>query len=341
MSDEVVDPSAQPDPAAAPTVPATMLELARDGLPARSGTAKRVLIIGGGMAGLVAAYELRRAGHDPLVLEAQGRVGGRVYTLRAPFAPGLYAEAGAMRIPRSHSLTLEYCSKFDLPMRPFVMGNPRGLVHIGGQRMTAAEANEHPESLPFELAQSEHGRSADSLWSDAIAELRAMVESEGEGAWPQIVRDYDQYSLYEFLRYKGFSEGAIEYYAVMNFVESDLHNSFVEVLREELSGAYVDMQTIAGGMDALPNALYRAMPEVVRFGTEVRAMQQDDRGVTVHCRVGPDAVTFTGDYAICTVPFSVLRPIEHRFSHEKERAIRQLNYHASTKILMQSSAARP
>ena len=335
MSDAYVDPPVQPDPADAPTVPVDVLDIARNGLGARPGPAKRVLIIGGGMAGLVAAYELRRQGHDPLVLEAQGRVGGRIYTLRAPFAPGLYAEAGAMRIPRSHSLTLEYCRKFELPLRPFVMGNPRGLVHIGGQRMTAAEANEHPESLPFKLAPSEHGRSADSLWSDAIADLRALVENDGEAAWPEIVRQYDEYSLYEFLRYKGFSEGAIEFYAVMNFVESDLHNSFVEVLREELGGAYVDMQTIAGGMDALPNALYRAMPEVVRFGAEVRAMQQDDRGVTVHCRVGPDQVSFTGDYAICTVPFSVLRPIEHRFSHEKERAIRQLNYHASTKILMQ------
>ena len=162
-----------------------------------------------------------------------------------------------------------------------------------------------------------------------------MVENEGEGAWPEIVKRYDEYSLYEFLRHKGFSEGAIEFYAVMNFVESDLHNSFIEVLREELGGAYVDMQTIVGGMDALPIALYRQMPEAVRFGTEVRAMEQDGSSVTVHCRVGPDRVTFNGDYAICTVPFSVLRPIEADFSREKERAIRQLNYHASTKILLQ------
>jgi monoamine oxidase len=329
------DPSAQPDPSEAPDVPADVIEIARNGLGARSGPAKRVLIIGGGMAGLVAAYELRRQGHDPLVLEAQGRVGGRVYTLRAPFGPGLYAEAGAMRIPRAHGLTLEYCRKFNLPMRPFVMGNPRGLVFIGGQRMTAAEANEHPEKLPFNLSPTEHGRSADALWNDAIAEIRQMVETEGEAAWPEIVRRYDEFSLYEFLRHKGFSEGAIEFYAVMNFVESDLHNSFVEVLREELGGAYVDMQTIVGGMDALPIALYREMPEAVRFGTEVRSMEQDDHSVTVHCRVGPDQVSFTGDYAICTVPFSVLRPIEHSFSHEKERAIRQLNYHASTKILLQ------
>ena len=58
----------------------------------REQSAKRVIIIGGGIAGLVAAFELRRQGHEPLVLEAQHRVGGRVYTMR-DFAPGLYAEA--------------------------------------------------------------------------------------------------------------------------------------------------------------------------------------------------------------------------------------------------------
>ena len=149
------------------------------------------------------------------------------------------------------------------------------------------------------------------------------------------MRRYDEYSLYEFLKSRGFSEGAIEFYAVMNFVESDLHNSFVEVLREELGGAYENMSTIAGGMDALPNAFFRELQDVVRLGAEVRAIEQDGDSVTLRCRIGPDTVSFTGDYAICTVPFSVLRPIEHRFSREKERAIRQLNYHASTKILLQ------
>jgi monoamine oxidase len=240
-----------------------------------------------------------------------------------------------MRIPRAHNLTLEYCSLFNLPMRPFVMGNPKGLVYVAGQRMTAAEANEHPEKLPFNLSPSEHGRSADDLWQTAIADLKQMVDREGQAAWPDIVKRYDEFSLYEFLRHKGFSQGAIEFYAVMNFVESDLHNSFIEVLREELGGAYVDMQSIVGGMDLLPHAFYNELQECVRFGTEVRSIEQDDDGVKLHCRVGPDRVTFHGDYIICTVPFSVLRPIEAAFSRDKERAIRQLNYHASTKILLQ------
>jgi monoamine oxidase len=329
------DPSGQPPPSEHPPVPDDVLAVPREGLEDRAGERKRVLIIGAGIAGLVAAYELRRQGHEPVVLEAQNRVGGRIYTFRDSFAPGLYAEAGAMRIPRSHDLTMEYCRLFDLPLRPFVMGNSKGLVHIGGVRMTAAEANEHPERLPFNLSPTEHGRSADTLWADAIGDLREAVEKGGETAWPEIIAQYDQYSLYEFLKARGFSEGAIEFYAVMNFVESDLHNSFVEVLREELSGAYVDMSTIVGGMDALPNAFYFELQDSIRLGTEVRAIEQDDTSVTLRCRVGPDTVSYTGDYVICTVPFSVLRPIEHRFSREKERAIRQLNYHASTKILLQ------
>jgi monoamine oxidase len=47
---------------------------------------KKIIVVGAGMAGLAAAYELLCAGHDPLILEAQQRVGGRVYTLREPLS---------------------------------------------------------------------------------------------------------------------------------------------------------------------------------------------------------------------------------------------------------------
>ena len=56
---------------------------------------------------------------------------------------------------------------------------------------------------------------------------------------------------------KGFSEGAIEMYGVLNFVEADMNNAVVEELREDLGKAFVDMQEIVGGMDRLPNAFYR------------------------------------------------------------------------------------
>ena len=83
------------------------------------GPARKVLILGAGMAGLVAGYELSKLGHDVSILEARTRPGGRVHTLREPFSDGLYAEAGAARIPDNHDLTLKYVKEFSLPLEPF------------------------------------------------------------------------------------------------------------------------------------------------------------------------------------------------------------------------------
>ena len=297
---------------------------------------KRVIIIGAGMAGLVAGYELARAGHDPLILEAQSRVGGRIYTLRK-FAPGLYAEAGAMRIPRVHDLTLGYIEHFGLELRPFVMGNPKGLVYVGGKRMTAAQAGLTPDELGFAVAEHERGRSFGDLWEEATRDLRAWLETDQVAGWERIRREYDGYTLREFLEMKGFSEGAIEMYGVMNFVEAGINNAVVEEFREDFGKAYEDMQEIVGGADRLPNALYAELADRVRFGAEVHALDQDADSVTVHFKTEAGRYAITGDYAIVTLPFSVLRQVEVMtpFSREKQRAIRQLNYSASTKVLFQ------
>src|SRR5688500_2226008 len=79
---------------------------------------KKVLIIGAGRAGPAAGYELTRAGHDVTLFEASERPGGRVHTLRQPFADGLHAEAGALFVPSDHQLTLKYAQLFGLEMEP-------------------------------------------------------------------------------------------------------------------------------------------------------------------------------------------------------------------------------
>jgi monoamine oxidase len=97
--------------------------LARPGLVSSAasivrGPSKKIAILGAGMAGLVAAYELTQLGHDVTILEARMRPGGRVFTIREPFSDGLYAEAGAARIPDEHDLTLKYVKLFNLPLEP-------------------------------------------------------------------------------------------------------------------------------------------------------------------------------------------------------------------------------
>src|SRR4051794_29336660 len=92
---------------AAAAVPlASMRSAAQDAPMERRGAPRTVLIIGAGLAGLSAAYELTRAGHSVTVFEARTRPGGRVQTLRDPFADGLYAEAGATRVPNHHHFTI-------------------------------------------------------------------------------------------------------------------------------------------------------------------------------------------------------------------------------------------
>ncbi|WP_283135223.1 flavin monoamine oxidase family protein [Rhizohabitans arisaemae] len=335
MPEELAD-AGVPRPTHELRVPGDLVEAAEHGLESRGGPRKRVLIIGAGMAGLVAGYELMRQGHEPIVLEAQQRVGGRVLTLR-DFAPGLYAEAGAMRIPRVHDLTLAYCERFGLRLRPFVMGNPKTLAYIQGVRTTIGELNGNPGIVDFGLAEHERGRTYEDLWQSATQEIHELYAEEGEDALDRICAEYDRYSIRSFLRERGFSEGAIELYGVMSFREANLNAAIIEQFREIIGRAFEDMQEIEGGSDRLPTAFYHELRNHIRFGHEVTAVEQDDHSVTVHVKTGLGKTTITGDYAVCAIPFSVLRDVETRpaFSRRKQRAIRELNYNASTKILFQ------
>jgi monoamine oxidase len=97
------------------------------------------------------------------------------------------------------------------------------------------------------------------------------------------------------------------------------------------------MVSIDGGMDRLPRAFLPALHERIRFGAKLTALDQSDGGVTVHYQTSAGRAQISGDYAIITIPFSVLRHIEilKPFSRPKQQAIRQLHYDASAKILFQ------
>ena len=100
----------------------------------RVGPSKRVIVIGAGLAGLSATYELTQAGHDVTILEARTRPGGRVLTFREPLADGMYAEAGAARIPFGHNWTLKYVDGFGLPLDFFYPSDGHFVQLARGER---------------------------------------------------------------------------------------------------------------------------------------------------------------------------------------------------------------
>src|SRR5688572_13239918 len=124
-----------------------------------------VVILGAGLAGLCAAYELERRGHTAVVLEAETRhIGGRARTLR--FEDGLYGEAGAMRIPERHELTRHYVKELGLTLRPFVQSNPEAYVYLRGQR----ERIKNVRNLArlYDLQGPEKEKTPDDFWGEAV-----------------------------------------------------------------------------------------------------------------------------------------------------------------------------
>jgi monoamine oxidase len=113
-----------------------------------------VLVLGAGIAGLVAAYELRNAGYKVQVLEYNARAGGRNWTLRGgdrytelggetqecQFDPGLYINPGPWRLPYHHRGMLSYCKRLGVALEPFVQINHNAYSQ-GVWRQAAAVAH--------------------------------------------------------------------------------------------------------------------------------------------------------------------------------------------------------
>jgi monoamine oxidase len=289
-------------------------QAAVDGLPRRLAPARRVVIVGAGMAGLTAALEVRDV-----------------------FSDGLYAEAGAMRIPESHDLTVAYCRRFHLPLRPFTSGNPQAFLYLRGLRCRAHEFQANPAILPFDLSFLREGQTLEQLWSDTVAEIVNAVQARGEAAWIGLVHELDELSTREFLESRGWPEAAIELFGLVAFQEALMNSACLELIREEVHRCYVNLLEIEGGMDRLPRAFLPELAPRIRFGARMIAFDQDEGGVTIHYQTPGGRFRVTGDYAIITTPFPVLRHIEsmHALSPGFQRAIRQLRYDASSKILMQ------
>ena len=175
--------------------------------PAPRGPRRKVLVVGAGLAGLAAAYELTQAGHEVTVLEARSRAGGRVLTLREAFADGLYVEAGAATVHDTHDLTIHYARLCDLPLDPIPHAQGGAtLYQVRGRRIV-----EGPETpLSFDLTPEERALGRRGIRERYLQPLLLQIGDTTAPGWPRPeLAELDQVSFAELLRRRGASPGAV------------------------------------------------------------------------------------------------------------------------------------
>jgi monoamine oxidase len=307
----------------------------------RKGTARKVIVVGAGLAGLSAAYELTQAGHDVTILEAQARPGGRVRTLREQFSDGLYAEAGAMNVFDSHTWTLKYIKLFDLTLDPVMPSTLASLVYIRGQRIEAKPGQ--TIAYPLALTPVEKSLGRRGMWEKYVVPVLQDVGDYTAPGWPpRSLEKYDRMTFFEFLRSQGASTDAASLLglgALGAFGDGARSVSALVMLREVAHRASMKQNyTIRGGSDLLPRAFAARLTDQIRYGAPVVRIEHETKAVRVVYMQAGAPVSLAGDALVCAVPFSVLRrmDISPRFSAAKQQAIDQLPYTSVARTYLQT-----
>ncbi|MGG0188036.1 flavin monoamine oxidase family protein [Bacillus rhizoplanae] len=317
-----------------------MIHIIKNGLH-KSQVPKHIIIVGAGLAGLVGASLLKEAGHKVTILEADNRIGGRVYTVRSPFNNGLYFNAGSMRIPDVHTLTSAYIQKFGLSTNRFINRTPLDIIYANGIKTRLNIFEQNPSILKYPVMPNERGKTAEELMLSVLQPIINFIKQDPAKNWFVIEKQYKKYSL-GFVLNSYLSDGAIDMIGILLDMEAYMGMSVVEVLREMIFFTSTnEFYEITGGMDVLPQSFLPQLKENILFHQKMTAIIQQNESVTIRSIHEKTSEQFmvTGDRAIITIPFSALRFVKiepfDSFSYYKRRAIRELNYIAATKIAIE------
>ncbi|MBE2221769.1 MAG: FAD-dependent oxidoreductase [Anaerolineae bacterium] len=311
------------------------LEVLKNGLPVTNQPPKHIVIIGAGMAGLTAGLLLQEAGHQVTILEAQNRLGGRVFTYHG-FPGKMYGEFGAMRFPRQHKLAQHLIQeRFKLATKPFPMYDEDTFIYVNETRLRRSEF--HPDKVDFNLPAHEKGKLPDELLKGIMQPLIDLMQ--GDDSWERLLNDYDSYSLIDYLRESELSDAALAMVGPLMNLEGRFHFSLLEWFSHYYENVFGDLLYIEDGADSLPNAFAPALMPAIRLGAEVHAIEQSQAGVIVHFKDSTGySQSVAADECVLTVPFNLLRHMEiNGLDANKWYTIRNVYYDRAHKIFMQFS----
>jgi monoamine oxidase len=318
------------------------------------GNGARVLVLGAGIAGMVLAWELGRAGYEVSVLEARTRPGGRNWSLRAGdeiveadsvqhvrWGTGehLYFNPGPARIPWHHEGILAYCRELGVKLEVMSNDNRGAFLQddaaFGGRPQRNAAVVNDARGYVAELAAKAVDRDqlAHPVSTEDRERLRAFLRAFG--------------ALDSDLVYRGSSRAG---FAVPPGIEKGTLNQPLDLRQLLLSDFWqgemqfgeshqqsATMMQPVGGMGVIGQTFGRKLGSVITYGAEVTALRREGDAARV---IWQDAAgvmqTSTASIVVCTIPFSVLRGIDADFAPDIRAAIASVDYVPAAKVAFEA-----
>jgi len=326
----------------------------------RHGT--EVAVIGAGLAGMVAAFELMKLGLEPVVYEAD-RIGGRLRSERFKGADGVVAELGGMRFPPSATTFFHYVDLAGLETTPFP--NPLSpatsstVIELAGRSHYARTLDDLPP-LFAEVADAWHEALEEEAGFSAMqAAIRDRDVARIKELWDALVPTWDEQSFYGFIAAsKAFGRRSYEHREVFGQVgfgtggwDTDFPNSMLEILRVIYTDADEDHQSIVGGVEQLPLRLWRLAPDKLAHWPRGTSLEKLNGGlprpaVTRITRADNDKVAITDrwgntreyDAVVTTCQVWLLSARidcdERLFSHDMWMAMERTHYMQASKTFV-------
>ncbi|MGZ7038581.1 MAG: flavin monoamine oxidase family protein, partial [Thermoanaerobaculia bacterium] len=295
----------------------------------------RVIIAGGGIAGLTAAYRLQNAGIDVRVFDGQNRVGGRMFSLRGFFPDGQVAELGGELIDTGHDHLRKLAAELSIELDDFDSDDAalaRDVWFFAGAQKSEHDVVEafRPIAARVEADLARIGEAEINYSSrGAAAEIDRMTLAQwldGAGATGWFRKLLDVGFTTEF----GLE---IDRQSALNLLT--MISPTPEPFR--IFGESDERYHVRGGNDRIPAALATALGDRIELNSTLQRIRRRPDGL-LECTFarGSTTVTAAAEHVIVAIPFTMLRSvaIDVELPERKRRAIRELGYGTNAKLMI-------